>query len=297
MTAVGLIGVGRMGHGIARHICLSDDYQLQFLTHRGNQPVDDIIAAGGKAVDSLSELGQSCRIFALCVTGAPEVEQLICGRDGLIHHAEQGSIFIDLSTGLPERTLMMADRLHQAGFRFADAAMTRTPKEAEQGRLNLIVGADDALFAEIKPFLACFSEHITHAGKAGDGQRLKLIHNYVSLGFASILAEAGARAADAAISPERLTEVLEQGGGRSVALDRLAPYFEHKDDGNLQFTLANAAKDIGYYIQSCGKSAPAEALLDQLCQAVEKIGSQASVPSLTDYLRRNRTSSQDEGVS
>lgn len=71
-----------------------------------------------------------------------------------------------------------------------DAAMTRTPKEAEEGRLNLIVGASEALFAEMLPLLDSFAETIFHAGDVGAGHTLKLLHNFVSLGFTAVLTEA-----------------------------------------------------------------------------------------------------------
>ena len=73
-----------------------------------------------------------------------------------------------------------------------DAAMTRTPKEAAEGRLNLLVGADDALFEEVRPLLACFAENITHVGPVGAGHSMKLLHNYVSLGMVTLLSEAAA---------------------------------------------------------------------------------------------------------
>ena len=45
---VGLIGVGLMGHGIASNI-LKHGYPLRFLSHAGNQPVDDLVAGGAVA--------------------------------------------------------------------------------------------------------------------------------------------------------------------------------------------------------------------------------------------------------
>ena len=79
--------------------------------------------------------------------------------------------------------------------------MTRTPKEAAEGRLNLLVGGDAALFAECRPLLACFAENISHAGPVGAGHRMKLLHNYVSLGVIALLSEAAARCAPTSTRP------------------------------------------------------------------------------------------------
>ena len=62
--------------------------------------------------------------------------------------------------------------------------MTRTPKEAEQGKLSLILGGDKADIDDVMELLSCFADSIITAGPVGAGHGLKLIHNYVSLGYA-----------------------------------------------------------------------------------------------------------------
>ena len=95
--------------------------------------------------------------------------------------------------------------------------MTRTAKDAHEGRLNLLVGGDAALFDEVRPLLACFAENMTLAGPIGAGHRMKLLHNYVSLGFVALLAEAAACAQRAGVAPEIFVEVLAKGGRRRGA--------------------------------------------------------------------------------
>jgi 3-hydroxyisobutyrate dehydrogenase-like beta-hydroxyacid dehydrogenase len=111
-----------------------------------------------------------------------------------------------------------------AGGRFLDTPMTRTPKEAAEGRLNLLVGGDAALLDECRPILQCFAENITHAGPVGAGHSMKLLHNYVSLGSVALIAEAAACAQRNGVAPEVFVDVLAKGGGGGVALERLKPY-------------------------------------------------------------------------
>ena len=288
MKSVGIIGVGLMGHGIAKHICLSEQFHLHFLQHSGNQPVDDLIALNATAHEDPHQLASTIDVLILCVTGANDVHSILFGRNGIADTLSAGTTVVDCSTGLPDRTRLTAEKLADKHIEFADAAMTRTPKEAEQGKLNLIVGAAADVFDSINPLLSCFAEHIHHAGEAGSGQLLKLIHNYVSLGYANILAEAAASAKQYNINTQKLIDVLDVGGGKSVVLDRFAPYLLEGDESRLQFSMANAAKDIGYYIQSCGKSAVSDAMLEQICQAIEKQGSQLSVLNLTDFLAEKK---------
>ena len=135
-----MIGVGLMGHGIAKNIMKAGRYNLSFLQHAGNQPCEDLLAAGAVQAETLKEICPDADIILLCVTGAPEVETVLFSKQGVFDYAQQGQIVLDCSTSLPEKSRSFARRLAQKHIRYIDAAMTRTPKEAEQGKLNLILG-------------------------------------------------------------------------------------------------------------------------------------------------------------
>lgn len=243
---VGIVGVGLMGHGIASSL-LRAGHQVSFLNHSGNQPVDDLLAAGATALNSGREVAQSAEVVILCVTGSPQVEAVLFEPNGVLEGLTPASIVVDCSTALPSSTENVAARVTEAGGRFMDAAMTRTPKEAAEGRLNLIVGAPKALFDETLPLLEGFAENIAHAGEVGAGHTLKLLHNFVSLGFSAVLAEATAASRKAGISDSALLEVLGAGGGGGVVLERLRPYIADNDPSGFKFSVANASKDLGYY--------------------------------------------------
>lgn len=243
---VGLVGVGLMGHGIARNI-LAAGHWLCFLDHPGNQPVDDLLAAGAETRATAREVAEDTDVVILCVTGSPQVEAVLFEPGGVLEGLRDRAVVIDCSTALPSSTARVAERVTRVGGRFMDAAMTRTPKEAEEGRLNLIVGASGALFAEMHPLLESFAENITHAGEVGAGHTLKLLHNYVSLGFSAVLAEATVASRRAGIDDEALLEVLGKGGGAGVILERLRPFIASGDPSGFRFSVANASKDIGYY--------------------------------------------------
>lgn len=245
-SRIGLVGVGLMGHGIARSL-LRAGYGLEFLEHEGNQPVEDLVQQGARGVPELAELAGRVDALLLCVTGTPQVEDVVYRSDGLLASLGVGTTVIDCSTAIPASTVKVAADIEAAGGHFMDAAMTRTPREAADGRLNLLVGGDAALVTKWKPLLLAFAENITLAGPVGAGHRIKLVHNFVSLGFAAILAEAGACAGRGGIEAETLVDVLDAGGGKSVALDRLKPALLEGDGSAFQFSLANAAKDLGYY--------------------------------------------------
>lgn len=244
--SVGIIGVGLMGYGIADNI-IKSGYHLVFLDHPGNQPVEALIQQGATKVDTPAALTDYAQTIIVCVTGTPQVEDVLYARHGLLERMPPGTIIIDCSTAIPSSTLKIAQAVHDRGGQFLDAPMTRTPKEAAEGRLNLIVGGDKALLAQCKPLLQSYAEHIAFAGPVGSGHRMKLIHNFVSLGFSAVLAEAAACAEHTGITADSLLDILSAGGGDSVVLKRLTPYIQSRDASGFRFSLANASKDMGYY--------------------------------------------------
>jgi 3-hydroxyisobutyrate dehydrogenase-like beta-hydroxyacid dehydrogenase len=265
---IALIGVGLMGHGIATNL-LKHGHTLALLEHPGNQPLDALKAAGATTQHSARALAREADVVILCVTGSPQVEAVLQGADGVIAGLRRGAVVIDCSTAIPSSTARMAQAVHAAGGRFLDAPMTRTPKEAAEGRLNLLVGGDAALFAECRPLLACFAENITYVGPVGSGHRMKLLHNFVSLGFIALLSEAAACAQRAGVAPDVLVDVLAKGGGGSVALERLKPYLLSGDGSSLRFAMSNAVKDIGYYQTMAHDSHAASAIADAVLRSYE----------------------------
>ncbi|GAB1579186.1 NAD(P)-dependent oxidoreductase [Bordetella petrii] len=276
---IGMIGVGLMGHGIASNI-IKHGYPLVLLDHPGNQPVDDLLAAGAAKVASPAQVARQADVVVLCVTGTPQVEDVLFSPDGLLQGLRPGTIVIDCSTAIPSSTVRIAQAVAEAGGKFLDAPMTRTPKEAAAGRLNLIVGGDRALYERCEPLLRCYAENIMHAGPVGAGHRMKLIHNYVSLGCAAIIAEAAACAQRAGIDPAVLVDILAKGGGGGAALERMRPFLEAGDDSGLRFSLANARKDLSYYTTMAGEAGAVHGAADAIQQLFER-GLEASDPQTT----------------
>lgn len=287
MKKIGMVGVGMMGHGIASNI-LKHGYPMTLLEHPGNQPLDALLAAGAKTTASASTLAGMVDVVILCVTGSPEVEDVLFRQDGLLQGIKPGLVVIDCSTAIPSSTLRIAEAVTKAGGQFLDAPMTRTPKEAAEGRLNLIVGGDKALFDTWRPLLVSYAENIVHAGPVGAGHRLKLLHNFVSLGFSAVLAEAAACAERAKVDPAVFLEILSKGGGDSVVLNRLRPYIESRDGSGFRFTIANALKDMSYYTTMAEESGAAhhtaEAIRETYAKAREDGNAASTVPELISLL-------------
>jgi len=289
MTHIGMVGIGLMGHGIAGNL-LKHGHALTVLEHPGNQPLDALLAAGAHSCSSAAALAARAEVVILVLTGSPQVEAVLTGADGVLQGLRPGSVVIDCSTAIPSSTLRMAQAVRAAGSQFLDSPMTRTPKEAAEGRLNLLVGAEAELLERCRPLLQCFAENITHVGDVGAGHSMKLLHNYVSMGMVTLLAEAAACAQRSGVAPGVFVDVLAKGGGGGTALERIKPYLLAADPSGLRFSISNACKDLGYYnamaADAQAQRAVAAAVLATLDGALAKAEPGALVPELASLLAR-----------
>jgi 3-hydroxyisobutyrate dehydrogenase-like beta-hydroxyacid dehydrogenase len=285
--AIGLIGAGLMGHGIARNV-LKHGYKLTVLEHPGNRPLDELLSLGASTRTTAADVAQSSDVVILCVTGTPQVEEVLTAANGVLAGLRPRSIIVDCSTALPVSTVRMAARVEAAGGRFIDAPMTRTTQHAHEGTLSLLVGGAREVIQEVRPVLACFAENITLVGSVGAGHRMKLLHNFVSLGFMSLLAEAAACAQRTNVPTEVFVEVLANGGGGGAALERLRPYLLSRDASSVQFFIANALKDINYYREMAQETNSAHEIADAVATTfagvIETGAGQKMLPELVSCL-------------
>jgi 3-hydroxyisobutyrate dehydrogenase-like beta-hydroxyacid dehydrogenase len=244
---IGIVGVGMMGHGIASNL-IAKGHALVVAAHRSRELVDDLISHGATEAATPRDVARQASVVLLCVTGSPEVESAMFGDLGVIAGVEAGKLVIDCSTGEPSTVERVRDALAAKDVAFADAPLARTPVEAAAGRLNTMVGADEATFARARPVLEKFCENIFHMGGVGSGTRMKLINNLVTMGQASLIAEAMVACRATGVDLRRFYEVISAGGGNSGIFQMMVPaILDEGDFGGMKFSLKNAAKDLGYY--------------------------------------------------
>ena len=243
---IGFIGIGMMGHGMAKNL-LAKGYRVHLKVNRDRSRLDDLFAAGASEAKTNADVARGADIVIICVTGSPQVEDIVFGVDGLLSAPRDGLIVIDTSTAEPDSTTRVREALAAKGMKFIDAPLARTPKEAEEGRLNTMVGADDATFEQIRPVLAAFCENIFHVGPAGHGHVLKLVNNFLALSIAASTAEAFAAISRAGVSLEKFHQVISAGGVNSGVYKMIAENAVKGDFEGMKFSISNARKDLRYY--------------------------------------------------
>lgn len=250
MDTVGFVGAsGLMGRGMAKNIRKAG-FALAYTVHRS--PVADLDEAGATQVATNADLGAGCDVVVICVTTAEDVDQVVTGPEGLLARPKPGLVIVDASTSEPSATMRLAEVAASAGATFIDAPLTRGPKEAAEGRLNSLVGADDATFERVRPVIESYSENVFRTGPVGSGHTIKLLNNFCVQAAATALAEAFAVAAKVGADPQTLVDVL----GAGMFDNQLLAIMErtlHADFDGMTFMLGNARKDVRYYTRLAGE--------------------------------------------
>ena len=241
---IGFIGLGQMGHGMA-HNLITKGYELLVLANRRREAVDDLVGKGAREVRSAREMAEQASVVILCVTGSTEVQARLGGEDGMVA-AGRDLLVIDCSTSEPATTMRLAAELAPRGITLIDAPLSRTPKEAWAGTLDVMVGGADDVVERAMPILQTFAGRIVRTGPTGTGHTMKLLNNFISLGYAALYAEALMVGEKAGMNRDVVYKVLN--GGR-MDCGFLQTFFEYAVGGNRdahKFSLNNALKDLTY---------------------------------------------------
>jgi 3-hydroxyisobutyrate dehydrogenase-like beta-hydroxyacid dehydrogenase len=284
---IGFVGLGLMGHGMAKNI-VTKGYPLTVTAHRNRAPVEELIGRGA-AEASLETLAERSSIIFLTLPGSPQVAEAVAR---MTPYLKPGAVIVDCSTSDPTVTERLAAELAERGVAFADAPLSRTPKEAWEGTLDCMVGATEEVFARIRPVIATWAGKIVHIGGVGDGHRMKLLNNFLSLGYAAIYAEALALSRKVGIPVATFDSVIR--GGR-MDCGFYQTFMGYALEGNREahrFTLTNAYKDLRY-VESMANAATvtttmASAAKNSFAGAMAQggAGPEDYVPHLTDFVAR-----------
>jgi len=207
-----------------------------------------IPACGATHANSLAELAERCDVIMLSLPDSPVIESVIRNPGGLLEHARDGQVIVDLSTANPASTRALHDELHPRGVRYLDAGISGGAAGAEQGTLTLMVGGDAAALARVKPLLATFSAHVHHMGGSGAGHVTKVLNNFLNGVTLAATAEVMVAGKKAGLDLARLLEVLNTSTGVSFASRSRFPHIIKGDylEGGLTGRLM--AKDVRLYL-------------------------------------------------
>jgi 2-hydroxy-3-oxopropionate reductase len=224
---LGFIGIGNMGSEMARHLLAAGHTLTTYARGKGSR--ERASALGLSLVDTPAEVAAASEVVFTIVTAGKDVEAVVFGPQGLVHGAQPGLIYADMSTISPAITRGVAEQLRARGIDMLDAPVSGGVAAAKTASLTFFVGGDAAILERVRPLLELMGKAIFHMGPSGTGQVTKLANQICQLanlqGTAEALLFAGAQGADAG----KVREAIMAGYGGSRMLDVLGKKMVERD--------------------------------------------------------------------
>ena len=284
LPKIGFIGLGLMGANMVE--CLQKNGFDVTVMNRSQGPVEAAVARGATAASSAKALAEASDIVMLCVTTSEVVESLVYGDDGLLAGMKEGSTLIDFGTSIPASTIKIGADLALKGIGMIDAPLGRTPAHAKDGLLNIMAAGNEDTFAKVKSVLDVQGENVFYVGALGAGHTTKLVNNFMGMTTAVAMSQAFAVAKLAGLDGQQLFDIMSAGPSNSPFMQFCKNYAV---DGvsDLGFSIANANKDLGYFVQMVSDLGSTTAIADgtsaNLQAALDQGMGDGNVPEIFDY--------------
>ena len=242
---IGFIGLGVMGEPMCRNLAMKQ--AISVLAYDTQQAPLDRLSQSIVVAKSVGQVMRDADLVFLSLPSGEVVAKICEQADGLLENCRAGQIVVDLSTSPVELTRELYEKFKLKGVLLIDAPVARTRAAAESGTLSIMVGAKEAEFAQIKPYLSTFATEITLCGPVGSGQVVKILNNMVLFETVAALSEARAIAQKAGVEPKKLFETLALGSADSFALrNHGLKAIIPGDFPERAFSVEYAAKDLRY---------------------------------------------------
>lgn len=261
MKKVGIIGVGKMGGGICERL-LGQDYRVILY----NTSIEKVIRFQDRAdnAESATALINRCEFILLSLPSSKQVEETLNGLDGINLHNKK---FIDLSTSHPLSTRKLHNQLSALGAILVDAPIIGGPRDATEGRLVAIAGGDEAAIDSCMDVLHSFCNKVIRVGAAGSGHFVKLLMNFIALGYVALYSQAFSIAEQYDINTDLLDSVIQNSNSNCSVYQFYAPKIKDKNY-RLDFSMGFAAKDFAYLKNLYEETNTPAFLLDEMLNIV-----------------------------
>ena len=246
---IGVVGVGRMGGNIARH--LKDDgfsvvavYDVD--AGRAKELGEEI---GAEVTDQLARVTELADYVITVVTDDEAMRQIFSedADDNLLKGAE-GTVFINCATITPQVHVDVEKLAKKHGAQSLEGCMASSITQAREGTLYLMCGGKEDTFNQAKSILDSMSVSLRYVGTAGQAAQVKALVNMVMNINTAGLAEGLGLGAALDLDLTMLQEVFAQTGADSRVLETDGEDMENRDH-ECYFSSAHAAKDSGIALE------------------------------------------------
>jgi 3-hydroxyisobutyrate dehydrogenase-like beta-hydroxyacid dehydrogenase len=239
--SIGFIGLGIMGQPMALNLVKAGFPVTVF--NRTRSKAEPLERAGAQVASSPAEAVRDAEAIVTIVSDTAAMEEVVCGKAGVLETIRPGAVLIDSSTISPTVSRRLACQLAGKGASMLDAPVTGSKHGAEKGELTFMIGGEREVLERVMPILKVLGKRHIHCGEQGLGLAAKLAMNCILATTLEIFAEGFVLATKAGVQPQTLLEIMQSSLARSAIVDFKAP-FVFKGNFTPYFPLKLMHKDL-----------------------------------------------------
>lgn len=285
---IGFIGTGVMGKSMAQHL-LNAGYPLH-VYNRTKEKAKNLLENGAIWEDTVATLAKNVDVV-ITIIGAPkDVEEVYLGKNGLIENAKSGTYLIDMTTSSPKLAHKIYTTAKEKGLHALDAPVSGGDIGAQQAKLAIMVGGDEAVFHDMLPIFQVMGENIQRLGHAGAGQHTKMVNQITIAPMMVGLCEAIMYMKKANLNSQKVLETISTGAAGSWSLENYTPRIL-AGDLDPGFAIKHYIKDLKIAIESAeeiGLHMPGVQLALEMYKNLEAMGEgETGIHGLIKYYEKD----------
>ncbi len=267
------LGLGVMGYPMAGHLQKAG-HSVTVYNRNAEKSARWVSVYGGTSAATPREAAQNADAVMMCVGNDSDVRSVIYGADGALAGLAKGAVLVDHTTASADVAREVYAEATKAGKHFIDAPVSGGQAGAENGKLTIMCGGDQAAFDRVKDVLALYAKAVTLMGASGAGQLTKMVNQICIAGLVQALSEGLAFAQKAGIDAKLVLDVISKGAAQSWQMENRGSTMV---DGKFDFGFAVdwMRKDLGICLEEAkrnGARLPVTALVDQFYADVQQMG-------------------------
>jgi 3-hydroxyisobutyrate dehydrogenase-like beta-hydroxyacid dehydrogenase len=267
------LGLGVMGFPMAGHLQKAG-HAVTVYNRNAEKSAKWVATHGGASAKTPREAASGADIVLMCVGNDDDVRSVVYGADGAFAGMKAGAVLVDHTTASAILARELDAAAKKEGKGFIDAPVSGGQAGAENGKLGIMCGGDQATFDRVKDVLNVYAKACVRIGDAGAGQLTKMVNQICIAGLVQGLSEALAFAQKAGIDAKLVLEVISKGAAQSWQMENRGTTMI---DGKFDFGFAVdwMRKDLGIVLEEARKNGarvPVTALVDQFYADVQNMG-------------------------
>ena len=273
MAKAAFIGLGVMGYPMAGHL-QKNGHDVTVYNRTTAKAEKWAAEYGGNFADTPAKASAGADFVFSCVGNDDDLRSVVYGDDGILAGMGSSGIYCDHTTASADFAREIDAAAKKAGIGFLDGPVSGGQAGAENGKLTVMVGGDQATFDAAQPVIDSYAVAVTLMGPAGSGQVTKMVNQITIAGLLQGLSEGIAFAQKAGLDAKLVVECISKGAAGSWQMENRGTTMAD-DKFDFGFAVEWMRKDLGIALgeaKNNGATLPVTALVDQFYAEVVAMG-------------------------